>query len=78
MTGGRLAYRVREAAEAAGVSRRAVERLVARGEIRSKHVGGVLLLDPKDVEQVLGFTPGPEPPDVSAEARAIARKWGLG
>ena len=55
MPNGRLAYRVAEVCELAGVSRSAVQGAVRRGEIRTKLVGRVLLLDPNDVSRVFGF-----------------------
>ena len=60
MAGSRLAYRIAEVCELAGVSRSAVEGAVRRGEIRSKRVGRVLLLDPSDVARIFGFDEAPE------------------
>ena len=51
----KLAYRVAEVCDLAGVSRWVVEQAIARGTIRTKRVGRVLLLDPHDVSQVFGF-----------------------
>ena len=55
MPNGRLAYRIAEVCELAGVSRAIVEGAVRRGEIRAKLVGRVKLLDPNDVSKVFGF-----------------------
>ena len=69
MAGPRLAYRIAEVCELASVSRAAVEGAVRRGEIRSKRVGRMLLLDPNDVSRVFGFSQAPE---VVPSAKSIA------
>ena len=51
----KLAYRVAEVCDLAGVSRWVVEQAIAEGAIRTKRVGRALLLDPRDVSQVFGF-----------------------
>ncbi len=69
MTSERIAYRVAEVCELAGVSRSAVEAAVRRGEIRSKRCGRVLLLDPNGVSKVFGFN---ETSEVVPSAESIA------
>ena len=69
MTGPRLAFRVAEICELAGVGRSVVEAAIRRGEIRTKLVGRVLLLDPNDVSKVFGFN---EPSKVVPSAESIA------
>ncbi len=44
---------VREAAERLGVSRQHVYRLVQRGELPGLHVGGVVRIDPRELEEWL-------------------------
>jgi hypothetical protein len=68
--GARLAYRIAEVCELAGVSRWAVEGAIARREIRTKRVGGALLLDPSDVVRVFGFGSDCEGLQPSAESVA--------
>ena len=65
----RLAYRIAEVCQLAGVSRAAVEGAVRRGEIRAKLVGRVKLLDPNDVSRIFGFN---EASEVVPSAESIA------
>ena len=51
----RLAYRVAEVCELAGVPRSSVERAIRRNQIRVKRVGRMLLLEPYDVSRLFGF-----------------------
>ena len=69
MASGRLAYRIAEVCELAGVSRASVEGAVRRGEIRAKTVGRVKLLDPNDVSRIFGFN---EASEVVPSAESIA------
>jgi hypothetical protein len=64
----RLAYRIAEVCQLAGVSRWAVERAISRSEIRTKRVGRVVLLDPMDVSRVFGFSNDGEDLEPSAES----------
>ena len=66
----KLAYRVSEVCNLAGVSRWAVEQAIAGGAIRTKRVGRALLLDPRDVSQVFGFAQEHEEIQPSAESIA--------
>ncbi len=74
MAGPRLAYRIAEVCELAGVSRAAVEGAVRRGEIRAKLVGRVKLLDPNDVSNIFGFNAAPE---VVPSAESVAEMESL-
>ncbi len=65
----RLAYRVTEVCELAGVGRSVVEAAIRRGEIRSKRCGRVLLLHPNDVSRIFGFD---EASEVVPSAESIA------
>jgi len=71
----RRAYSYRTAAEAYSVSMSRLRRAVEAGKIRTRDVGGAVLLNPDDLEREFGFAPAPaarrEP---SAAARALARE----
>ena len=51
----RLAYRITEVMELAGVSRDVVQAAINRGEIRARKRGRIVLLDPIDIETAFGF-----------------------
>ena len=70
MASDRLAYRVSEVCELAGVSRWAVEQAIQQNRIRTKRAGRVLLLDPNDVCSVFGFGGPQEVVRPSAESIA--------
>ncbi len=66
---GRLAYRIAEVCELAGVSRWAVEHAISSGEIQTKRIGRLVLLDPNDVESVFGF--GSDSEDLQPSTESI-------
>ncbi len=66
----KLAYRVAEVCDLAGVSRWVVEQAIAGGAIRTKRVGRALLLNPRDVSQVFGFAQEQEEIQPCAESIA--------
>ena len=70
MANGRLAFRVSEVCELAGVSRWAVERAIKQNRIRTKRAGRVLLLHPNDVREQFGFDGPQEVCEPSAESIA--------
>ena len=74
MAGPRLAYRIAEVCELAGLPRSTVIREIERKGVRLKHVGRSLLLDPTDVERVFGFSNEHEKAEPGAEALEIARR----
>jgi excisionase family DNA binding protein len=50
----RVAYRVREAAKALGVSERTVRRMVATGELRARRRGRLVLIPARELERFVG------------------------
>ena len=72
----RLAYRVSEVMELAGVSRDIVQAAIDSGEIQARKRGRIVLLDPLDVETAFGFHQDEREPihpsaESSAEIRAL-------
>ena len=66
----RLAFRISQVCELAGVSRSVVEQAITAGTVRTKRVGRALLLDPRDVGRVFGFESESEKVQPSAESIA--------
>ena len=74
MSNGRLAYRIGEVCQLAGLPRSTVVREIERKGVRRKHIGRSLLLDPSDVERVFGFPDEHEKTEPGPEALEIARR----
>ena len=56
---GQVALRVAQVVRLTGATPRLIRDLVARGELRARHVGRHLYVDPASVRAVFGFDPEP-------------------
>ena len=74
MASERLAYRIAEVCQLAGLPRSSVIREIERKGVRRKRIGRSLLLDPTDVERVFGFSNEHKRTEPGPEALEIARR----
>ncbi len=56
----RMAYTPREAAAALGISRRSLDRAVARGDLRAARIGGAVRIPRAELDRLLGVEPARE------------------
>ena len=71
---GRIAMTPREVCQFTGASMRLVRRLIRSNELRSRHIGPRVFVDPDSVKQVFGFEPEKARPTESTRVIEMAKR----